>query len=213
MGSLNKQQNSEVDFNYDKAGDYSISVEAKDSKGAASKSNQVIVYAGNEYPEVSVTIKGSNKSFYLPGKPISYNVSVNQNKTGIDTSDLYVSVDFLENVNKNIDIAGAGGSFSAGKILTQTLDCKSCHKENEKSIGPSFTQVSQKYLKDENATNYLIEKVTKGGSGVWGDVAMSAHPNIVQADLKNRSLNIFWRFLIKKLQKKRCLCREQSFHQ
>ncbi len=183
-GIIKETTKPEVDFNYDKAGDYSISVEAKDDKGAASKSNPVIVYAGNEYPEVSVIIKGTNKSFYLPGKPISYNVSVNQNKTAIDTSDLYVSVDFLENVNKNIDIAGAGGSFSAGKILTQTLDCKSCHKENEKSIGPSFMQVSQKYLKDENATNYLVEKVTKGGSGVWGNVAMSAHPNIVQADSK-----------------------------
>jgi hypothetical protein len=45
-------------------------------------------------------------------------------------------------------------------------------------------QVSEKYREDKNALRYLMEKVTKGGSGVWGDVAMSAHPNILQTDLK-----------------------------
>jgi len=174
----------EVDFNYATAGDYNISVEAKDDKGASVKSKPVAVYAGNEFPDVAVTINGENKSFYLPGKPVSYNVSVNQNKTPVDTSALYVSVDYIENANRDIGRAGVGASFTAGKILTQTLDCKSCHKENEKSIGPSFQQVSEKYSKDKNANDYLSEKVTKGGSGVWGDVAMSAHPNIVQTDLR-----------------------------
>ncbi len=78
----------------------------------------------------------------------------------------------------------AGENFSTGKILTQTMDCKSCHRENEKSAGPAFMNVSEKYRGDKNALNYLMEKVTKGGSGVWGDVAMPAHPNVLQTDLQ-----------------------------
>jgi cytochrome c551/c552 len=31
--------------------------------------------------------------------------------------------------------------------------------------------------------SYLTQKVIRGGSGVWGDVAMSAHPDINKDDL------------------------------
>jgi glucose/arabinose dehydrogenase/cytochrome c551/c552 len=79
--------------------------------------------------------------------------------------------------------SSAHGPFAAGYALTQVLDCKSCHKENAPSIGPSFLRVSEKYAKDKKAREYLSQKVMKGGSGVWGDVAMSAHPDIAKKDL------------------------------
>ncbi|MFI5124487.1 MAG: PQQ-dependent sugar dehydrogenase [Chitinophagales bacterium] len=80
--------------------------------------------------------------------------------------------------------ASAHGPNASGYALTQVLDCKSCHKENSTSIGPSFQKVSEKYAKDGKATEYLSQKIIKGGSGVWGDVAMSAHPDIARKDLK-----------------------------
>jgi cytochrome c len=51
------------------------------------------------------------------------------------------------------------------------------------SIGPSFLKVSEKYAKDKKAAAYLSNKIRQGGSGVWGDVAMSAHPDIAKKDL------------------------------
>jgi len=81
--------------------------------------------------------------------------------------------------------ASAHGPNAAGYALTQVLDCKSCHKEDAVSIGPSFLRVSEKYANDKKATAYLEQKIMKGGSGVWGDVAMSAHPDIARADLDN----------------------------
>jgi cytochrome c len=80
--------------------------------------------------------------------------------------------------------ASARGPFAAGYGLTQVMDCKSCHKENTVSIGPSFQRVSEKYAKDKNAEVYLSQKIMKGGSGVWGDVNMAAHPDISKHDLK-----------------------------
>jgi cytochrome c551/c552 len=62
------------------------------------------------------------------------------------------------------------------------LDCKGCHKENEKSIGPSFMQVAQKYVKDPNAVTYLSHKIISGGGGVWGETVMAAHPNLPEGD-------------------------------
>ena len=79
--------------------------------------------------------------------------------------------------------AAAHGPFAAGFALTQVLDCKSCHKEDGASIGPSFQRVSEKYAKNKNATVYLSQKIMKGGSGVWGDVVMSAHSDIARKDL------------------------------
>jgi len=81
--------------------------------------------------------------------------------------------------------ASAHGPNAAGYALTQVLDCKSCHKEDAVSIGPSFLRVSEKYANDKKAKAYLEQKIMKGGSGVWGDVAMSAHPDIARADLDN----------------------------
>ena len=55
-----------------------------------------------------------------------------------------------------------------GKNLILSLDCKSCHKENEKSNGPAYMLVSEKYQQQKDAANYLVQKVMKGGGGVWG---------------------------------------------
>jgi cytochrome c551/c552 len=72
---------------------------------------------------------------------------------------------------------------NSGKAIMLTMDCKSCHKEVGKSIGPSFMDVSTKYKKDPNAMAKLTDKVIKGGSGVWGETAMSAHPTIKKSDV------------------------------
>lgn len=76
-----------------------------------------------------------------------------------------------------------GSAAVSGRQLTQTLDCKSCHKEADKSIGPAFVLVAQKYQNDPKAATYLAQKIIKGGSGVWGDVAMSAHPSMSGDDV------------------------------
>jgi cytochrome c551/c552 len=79
--------------------------------------------------------------------------------------------------------SSARGPFKAGYALTQVMDCKSCHKEDGVSIGPSFKRVAEKYAEDKNAPVYLGQKIMKGGSGVWGDVAMSAHPDLAKNDM------------------------------
>ncbi|HEY4965488.1 MAG TPA: PQQ-dependent sugar dehydrogenase [Puia sp.] len=79
--------------------------------------------------------------------------------------------------------ASAHGLHAAGYNLTQVLDCKSCHKEDGISIGPSFKRIAEKYADDQKAPANLSQKIVKGGSGVWGDVAMAAHPDLQQKDL------------------------------
>jgi cytochrome c len=85
--------------------------------------------------------------------------------------------------------------FAAGKTLVMSMDCKSCHKTNEKVIGPAFVDVANKYKKNKASYTALTEKITNGGTGVWGDVTMPAHPSL-KADEAKQILD--WIFSLKK---------------
>jgi cytochrome c len=73
-------------------------------------------------------------------------------------------------------------SFTKGKELIGNSDCLSCHKENEKVIGPSYQEVAKKYSADSKNVEYLAGKIISGGSGVWGEVPMTPHPAISKED-------------------------------
>ncbi len=61
--------------------------------------------------------------------------------------------------------------------------CIACHSVDAKKVGPAFKQVAAKYSgQDVQAT--LVEKVRKGGSGVWGDIPMIPHPSVPEEDLQ-----------------------------
>lgn len=187
-GTRKETSTPEVNFNYATAGDYKIFVTAKDSHGDSTISDAVELYAGNEMPVVNIQLENQNKSFYLPGKPITYSVTVSDkdDTSKIDPANLFVSVDYVQGFNKAATPMGhqQGAAMVSGKNIMLSLDCKSCHKENEKSIGPSYMQIAQKYGKDQNAITYLSEKIIKGGGGVWGETQMAAHPNLPQNDVQ-----------------------------
>jgi cytochrome c len=62
-------------------------------------------------------------------------------------------------------------------VKQKRLDCKACHDVSTKIVGPAWRDVGKKY-KGQNVRAQLIEKIRKGGSGVWGDLPMVPHPNV-----------------------------------
>ena len=68
------------------------------------------------------------------------------------------------------------------KLINQNA-CRTCHNTHQKTIGPSYVDVAKKYANTEENINMLVSKVKNGGSGVWGETMMNAHPNITDADL------------------------------
>lgn len=72
--------------------------------------------------------------------------------------------------------------ITLGKNLMESLDCKTCHKVSEKSIGPAYTEVAKKYAEKNNAVSYLAGKIIKGSRGVWGETQMPAHPALKDDD-------------------------------
>lgn len=63
--------------------------------------------------------------------------------------------------------------------------CMACHAKDKKVVGPSFKDIAAKY-KGKNVTAALMEKVRKGGAGVFGPIPMPPNgpDKINDADLK-----------------------------
>ena len=69
-----------------------------------------------------------------------------------------------------------------GKALIEASDCRTCHKDDQKLIGPAYKEVAKKYESNSTNISMLADKVMKGGQGVWGEIPMAAHPNISKED-------------------------------
>jgi cytochrome c len=63
-----------------------------------------------------------------------------------------------------------------GRQLIKQSDCSACHLDDAKLVGPGYQEVAEKYPHNDSTVTYLAQKIIKGGSGVWGNVPMTPHP-------------------------------------
>ena len=69
-----------------------------------------------------------------------------------------------------------------GEGLVAKSDCFTCHKLRDASTGPAYGAVADKYENTESNVNMLADKIISGGTGVWGQVPMVAHPQVPKED-------------------------------
>ena len=176
-------------FTLTQPGAYTASLTVIDPHGAFSTSAVPIV-AGNEPPDVDIDLVG-NRSFYFPGIPVRYAVRVTDREDGslrsgsIPARGVNVTAQYSKD---GVPFSGAAtaarsseNAHAAGRRLIEGSDCLSCHQLNRKSIGPAYLDVARKYHDDKAATARLVRKIREGGSGVWGQVTMPAHPALTDA--------------------------------
>jgi len=72
----------------------------------------------------------------------------------------------------------------AQEELAKKHNCLACHATDKKVVGPSYKDVAAKYRGDKTAEAKLVEKVKKGGVGVWGQVPMPPNAAVPDADVK-----------------------------
>ena len=70
------------------------------------------------------------------------------------------------------------------KDLAQKNGCFACHSVKLKVLGPSFIEISNRYIDQSDINEFLINKVVEGGSGNWGSIQMIAHPNISDKEIR-----------------------------
>ncbi len=169
-------------------GSYLVELTVDDGKGGVS-SRSIAVVAGNEPPELTLDIPDGNSSFYVPNTLVDYDIMVSDLEdgelhSGIEPSEVAVSIDYLEEGYDQVEIARGHRSadmsaqLAVGRKLIDASDCMACHKERDVSIGPAYMDVAEKYKSRQDAEQYLSDKIIAGGAGVWGETAMAAHPQI-----------------------------------
>ncbi|MEP4376289.1 MAG: PQQ-dependent sugar dehydrogenase, partial [Algoriphagus sp.] len=174
-GSTSTEQNPTHTF--EQPGVYKVKLTATDLKGE-SASSFIEVKVGNEAPEVSIDW-GGNRSFYFGEETVNYTVSATDKEDGkIDPAQINFTIDYLESGYDLIEMGHQEEILSIGETYLNEAGCKACHGINNKSVGPDYTSVSEKYKDDPNAKSYLINKVRNGGAGVWGDQIMPGHTHL-----------------------------------
>ncbi len=93
-------------------------------------------------------------------------------KSEVDKKETVTDVD----ITKNPD-------YEKGLGLLAKSDCLTCHKVDEFLTGPSYRDVANKYASmPDTIVSHLAGKIINGGSGVWGEIAMTPHAAISQED-------------------------------
>jgi len=72
----------------------------------------------------------------------------------------------------------------ANEELAKKNACTACHAIDKKLVGPAYKDVAKKYAGDATAEAKLIDKVKKGGVGVWGQVPMPPNASVKDEDIK-----------------------------
>lgn len=80
--------------------------------------------------------------------------------------------------------APKSADYQKGLELVAKSDCFTCHDINQKKIGPAYKDVAAKYQASDEVIETLSNKVIKGGSGNWGQLAMTGHPQLAKEDVK-----------------------------
>lgn len=78
--------------------------------------------------------------------------------------------------------AGPVVSEADALALAKKNNCLACHAIDKKMVGPAWKSVAVKYRGDAGAEAHLVNKIAKGGSGVWGSMAMPGNSKISEAD-------------------------------
>lgn len=192
---VNNSKGKDGSYTFTEPGTYELEMSADDGNGGMTTVSKTIM-AGNAPPTVKVEITGGNSGFFFAGQPFNYQVSVEDAEDGstadggIDPSQVSLTIDYLaEGFDKNFITAGHKyaddlGANTAGLTLMKGSDCMSCHQINKSSVGPTYMEVAAKYKDDPNAEAYLMNKIQNGGGGVWGQIAMAAHPDLSDEDAK-----------------------------
>ena len=172
-----------------KAGVYVATLTATDVHGAAA-TGQVKIVAGNERPHVSLDITRGNRSFYFPGSSVDYRLDVSDREDGqrVATDAAHVTLDYVPPGMTPAELATArdlplDASLRNNRALgiMATSDCSACHAVDRKLVGPAFRDVATRNAGQAGALERIARKIVTGGSGVYGTLAMPAHPAMLHA--------------------------------
>ena len=65
--------------------------------------------------------------------------------------------------------ASCRGRAARGLALIERSDCRVCHDDERRTVGPSFQEIARRYPDERAEVARLARKVLLGGAGAWGE--------------------------------------------
>jgi cytochrome c len=175
-------------FTFKKTGIFKPTLTVTDNEGKID-TYQLEVTVGNEPPMITIQMN-KNRSFYWENPVLDYQVTVTDREDGVIPVDkIMVTWDYLKNGFDRVEAAeGHQQEMPSATLLGQNLTvksgCNACHGIDNPSIGPSYASVAVKYESNPEGKNYLVQKITNGGGGVWGERQMPSHSHLPNGDIE-----------------------------
>lgn len=73
--------------------------------------------------------------------------------------------------------------YQNGLSLVAKSNCLTCHNVDQVVTGPPYREIANKYgSMPDTIIAHLAKKIISGGNGVWGQIFMTPHPDVSQAD-------------------------------
>jgi cytochrome c len=109
-------------------------------------------------------------------------LTLNKQQTRLTT--MFVSTPQIPNPfdNERLEEESAEATISPGERIMAKSDCRTCHNPQVKTVGPAYVDIAERYKNTPENVKMLAQKIIKGGAGVWGVAAMSAHPDLQPED-------------------------------
>lgn len=173
----------EPSFTFTRKGSFKCKVRVIDSKGNSTE-NFITIQVGNEAPDVKIQWN-ANRSFYFGDTLVKYKININDlEDKKADPKRAKIGFYYLPEGEDIAGIMSTGEMSYKGKMLMEQSDCNACHGIKNRSVGPSYTEISKKYTNKDKVR--LIQKVIEGGGGVWTkEHVMSAHPQLQKEDVND----------------------------
>lgn len=76
--------------------------------------------------------------------------------------------------------------YQKGLQIVANSDCLTCHRVDERLQGPTYREIANKYANyPDTIVTHLAKKIIDGGTGVWGEIAMTPHPQLTPEEAES----------------------------
>jgi cytochrome c len=163
-------EGSTVSHVFEEPGRYAVALTVRDPQGAEGRVT-VAVAVGNTAPVVRFA-EPMDGGFFEYGAPIAYRLEANDAEDGVlGAEKISVQYERRDRVREEDE-----ESAFPGLAVMRAGTCFSCHRAAEKSAGPAYIEIARRYAAEPGARELLVQKILRGGSGVWGEAPMPPHP-------------------------------------
>lgn len=155
-------------------------------------SAQRTVKIKNNPPKVEIVAPKHETTFNWDSW-INYSIRVTDAEDGsseyeeISPKEVFLEVTYLpgsSKTNENNAVKAAAIRDPPGFALMKSSTCFNCHMVKAKGTGPSFLEISRKYVHNSANIGMLAKKVIKGSSGVWTTTTMPPNPDFTEEQAK-----------------------------